>query len=157
MPNLAAVSWKDVITLGVALLGAGLGIMNTWNAVSQRRVRVRVAPSFLTEPDGSPLGFSIEIINLSAFPITLAEVGFDAGRGKRVPARAAHFPDNKPLPRRIEPRESVLAMFCPAEFGLPNIELGDAYVRTACGRTVYGNSPAGRQFSKMLAEITEGR
>jgi hypothetical protein len=71
--------------------------------------------------------------------------------------RTAHFLDNKPFPRRIEPRESVLAMFSPAEFGLPNFELGDAYARTACGRTVYGNSPAGRQFSKMLTEITEGR
>ena len=37
--NFEARPWKDMTTIGLAALGAGLGVMNTWNALSQRRMR----------------------------------------------------------------------------------------------------------------------
>jgi hypothetical protein len=148
--------WKDIITIAAASVGAVLGIMNTANAMSQRRVRVRVTPAYVTTPEKSPLGFSIEVINLSTFPITVAEVGFAVGRKSRAPVQRPQFLDGKSLPRRLEPREAISAMLGPADFPM-GIKVGDAYARTACGRTIYGSSPAGRQFSKMLDEIAAAR
>jgi hypothetical protein len=138
----------------IALLGAALGVMNTWNAMNQQRIRVRVTPNFVTSMDGRPLGISIEAINLSAFALTIKEIGFTSDRG-RLPLLAAQFPDGASLPWRLAPREAASAMITPSDFGIPPVRLGDAYVRTACGRTILGNSPAGRQFSEMIAELTK--
>jgi hypothetical protein len=75
MASLEFLPWKDFITLGAALLGAGLGIMNTWNSLSQRRVRLRVTPSHaIVVPFGIDM-FSIEVVNLSSFSVTVKEVG----------------------------------------------------------------------------------
>lgn len=159
MNQLTALPWKDFITLGAALLGAALGIMNTWNAMSQRRVRVRVNPAFALTADGNPFGFSVEIVNLSTFPLTLAEIGFEIGGGRRASVQSPQFLDSKNLPRRIESRESVIVLFTPQNFGvpLPEINLGRAYARTACGRIIFGDSPAGRKFAKMITEIAQRR
>lgn len=143
-----------MITIGIALLGAVLGVMNTWNAMNQQRVRVRVTPNYVTSMDGSPIGIAIEAINLSAFALTIKEIGFKSGRGK-VPLLAAQFPDGASLPLRLAPRESVSAMIGLRDFGVQSVRLGDAYVRTACGRTISGNSPAGRQFSEMMADLAK--
>src|ERR1700682_709418 len=97
-----SVELKDVITIGAASVGAVLGVMNTWNAMNQRRVRLRVTPVFLTTTEGDPVGYAIEVVNLSAFPVTVAEVGFSASGNRRVPVQAPQFSDNKMLPRRIE-------------------------------------------------------
>ena len=148
--------WKDPITLSVALLGAVLGVMNTWNAMNQRRVRMRVRPLFVSHMDGQPFGCSIEVINTSTFPLTVEEVGFISGRGRLV-VTSPIFMDGKGLPRRLEPRESMSAMFGPREFGVPDRTLGDAYARTACGCLFRGNSPAGRQFSQMMTEIAQSQ
>ncbi|HVA13146.1 MAG TPA: hypothetical protein VNF99_07845 [Stellaceae bacterium] len=149
-------TWKDGITLGIALVGAILGVMNTWNVFSQRRVRLRVTPMFLATTGGEPFGASIEIINLSSFPLTIAELGFKSRKGKVV-LTSPRFPDGRALPRRLESREAISAMFGPSEFGIPSVRLGSAYARTACGRTITGNSPAGRQFSRMIAELAAER
>lgn len=67
--------WNEAITLGVAMLGAGLGIMNTWQALNANRVKLRVKPAFaIGIPQGQSM-FSIEVVNLSNFPITVSEVG----------------------------------------------------------------------------------
>jgi hypothetical protein len=97
--------FKDVLTIGAASVGAVLGVMNTWDAMNQRRVRLRVTPAFVMTTQGDPLGVSIEVINLSAFPLTVAEIGFSAGGGRRIPIQAPKFLDNKPLPRRLESRD----------------------------------------------------
>jgi hypothetical protein len=153
-----SISWKDIITIGAASVGAVLGVMNTINAMSQQRMRVRVTPAFITTPQSEPLGFSIEVINLSAFPVTVAEVGFTVGGNRRVPVQSPRFLNGETFPCRLQPREAVSAMFGPTNFPIMRgLTISDAYARTACGRTIYGNSPAGRQFATILTEIAEGR
>ena len=147
---------KDAVTIGIAMLGAVLGVMNTWHAMNQRRVRVRVTPHFAMALDGQPLGVTIEVINLSAFPVTMAEVGFSCGSG-RVPIMLPQVIGGGGLPVRMQPREALSVWLNPAEFTAPEGKLGGAYVRTACGRVIYGNSPAGRQFSTMMQEIAAAR
>jgi hypothetical protein len=128
--------------------------MNTWNAMNQQRVRVRVTPHFITSMEGQPMGVSIDVINLSTFSLTIEEIGFMSGR-RRVPLLSAQLRDGGSLPRRLEPRESISAMFGPRDFGIPPVRLGDGYVRTSCGRTISGNSPAGWQFSKIMADLAK--
>src|ERR1051325_1952455 len=99
--TLISVSWKDIITIGAASVGAVLGVMNTINAMSQQRMRVRVTPAFITTPQGEPMGFSIEVINLSAFPVTVAEVGFSVGGNRRVPVQSPRFLDGGTFPCRL--------------------------------------------------------
>jgi hypothetical protein len=127
-----SVALKDIMTIGAASVGAVLGVMNTWNAMNQRRVRLRVTPVFVTTTEGDPLGAAIEVINLSTFPLTVAEVGFSAGGDRRVPVQAPQFSDNKSLPRRVESREAISAMFGPAGFNPPpGVKLGDTR-RSVC-------------------------
>ncbi len=45
-------------------------------------------------------------------------------------------------------------MFAPGDFQPPSgHRIGAAYIRTACGRTIAGDSPARKQFGKMLAAV----
>ncbi|MEZ2127613.1 MULTISPECIES: hypothetical protein [unclassified Sinorhizobium] len=146
--------WKDLATIGLGTVGAVLGVMNTWNAMSQRRMRVRVTPAFLLKQDGTPFGFSIEAINLSGFPLTLCEIGFQTANRRRIVVGEYRTSDGRSLPCRLEPREAISFMFGPDEFPPPaGHRIGAAYIRTACGRTIIGDSPARKQFSEIMAEI----
>lgn len=144
-------TWKDYVTLGAALVGATLGVMNTWNAMSQRRIRLRVRPAYAIGVPHGQMMFSIEVINLGAFPVTVTEVGFTIGRrrlGKGVRA-AISMPiviDGGKWPRRLEPREAVSTYFDPGQLTNGRGTIGRAYVRTACEETAYGTSPALKQL-----------
>lgn len=156
--DLTLMPWKDIVTVGAAALGAGLGIMNTWNSMSQRQLRLRVTPAFALTPQGDPIGFSIEVINLSSFPITVAEVGFGLGWGRRAPIQRPSFLNGAHLPVRLETREAASIYFDPTEFMLPKgMRLGPAYVRTACGNIIRGDSPARKQLSTLVAEVGRER
>jgi hypothetical protein len=64
--NIEALPWKDITTFGLASVGAVLGVLNTWNSLSQRRVRLVVRPTSATTPDGSgPPTLSIAVTNLA--------------------------------------------------------------------------------------------
>ncbi len=141
------VPWKDAVTLGVALLGAALGVMNTWNAMSQRKVRLRVKPSFAIAIPHGGAAICIDVVNLSAFTVTVTEVGF-APRFTRgsLPRRYVvpdpAFVDHKSWPRRLEPREAVTAYIDPASISDHRRDFYKAYVRTSCGEIAYGHSRA---------------
>jgi hypothetical protein len=63
--NIEALPWKDIATFGLASVGAVLGVLNTWNSLSQRRVRLVIRPTFATALDGSgSTMLSIAVTNL---------------------------------------------------------------------------------------------
>ena len=135
-----------------------LGVINTLSAINQQRVRIRVTPAYLLSTEEVPMGFSIEIINLSAFPITISEVGFSVGFRKRLPISSPYLLSGGTLPCRLSPREAISVTFGPQNFPVvQGTKIGAAYARTACGRTIFGRSPAGRQFAKMIGEIAASR
>ena len=149
-------AFKDWITFGIALLGAGLGILNYWNAISQRRVRLRVRPTYaLAVPAGETM-FSIEVVNLSNFAVTITEVGFTLD-GRTAKKTRAGIPkpiimDGQPWPRRLQSREAVSAFLHPGEVYRAGGRIGRAYAHTSCGEFAYGTSPALRQLSKIIDE-----
>jgi hypothetical protein len=138
--------WKDIITIGLASIGAALGLMNTWNALSQRRVRLIVRPAFALPPDGSTPMLSISVTNLSNFPMTITEIGFTGRKGaKRGPRAMIIRPsviDGKPWPRRLESREAISLYFGVEDVERNPLLLAKAYAGTECGEFAYGTSAA---------------
>lgn len=142
-------TWAQAITLAIAVLGAVLGIINTWVALARHRIRLRVRPMWtIGGPPGA--GFSIEVTNLSAFALTISEVGFVHGRAiSKSPARTLIarrvLLDGGPWPRRLDSREQVSVYFDPNDVrGIDG--LGKAYAKTLCGEISVGESGALKQL-----------
>ena len=137
---------KDVLTFSFAAVGAVLGVMNTLHLLDQRRVRLRVVPKMaypITMSGEMMQGFGcIEVTNLSAFAVTVGDVGFTGGSPKTSPRAAIVRPiihDGKPWPRRLESRESVSVYFQAMTL---RPEMTKAYALTDCGEVAYGHGPA---------------
>lgn len=138
---------KDVVTIAIAAVGAVLGVINTLHSLNQNRVRLRVVPKFAHLVINGIMGDEkgcIEVINLSAFPVSVSEVGFTLGdgtarKGHKAQIAMPYTPDGKPFARRLESRESVTGYF--DLDGLPH-DIGKAYVKTDCDEVAYGMSPA---------------
>ena len=150
--DFSQIPWKDVFTISAAAVGAVLGVMNTWNSLNLRRVRLRVLPAHAIVPNIEQPMFSIEVTNLSSFPLTVKEVGFTLGgnradRGSRAVVPMPIVPDGKPWPRRLEARESVSLLLPVSSLYGNRAGMGRAYVQTACGELRYGSSPALKQVS----------
>lgn len=137
--------WTDWITLGIALLGAVLGVWNAWQAGRDRAVRFKVRATQAIGLGGpAPICLSVEVTNLSSFPITIEEVGVTVGKPRgSLPRRAMIPPSNivsGALPMRIEPRHSGTVVCWARE--LPNDGYDHAYARTSGGEISFGTSPA---------------
>lgn len=138
----------EAITLGIALLGAVLGVVNTWQSLDRTRVKLKVVPAHAI-PFGAVdprLKFSVEVTNLSDFPVTIREVGvFYKGTDKRgviIPV----LPDGGPWPRRLESRSSVsVYSHLPESPSGHRIEC--AYAKTECGYVKRGSSGALKQIA----------
>lgn len=154
--NFAALPWKDIVTIALASIGAVLGVMNTWNALSQRRVRLVVRPTFAFRTDGGDPMLSISVTNLSNFPLTICEVGFTgskgAKRGRRSMVVQPQVIDGKPWPRRLESREAVSLYFGIDDVRRDSSGLAKAYAATECGEYAYGDSEALQQLRELAAE-----
>lgn len=131
--------WKEMVTFGLALLGAVLGVINTWRAVNRDRMklRVRFVHGFsINAPHMPDKMIGVEVTNLSTFPVTIQETGLHIVASKH---RAVLIPptllDGGDWPRRLESREQVTTYFDSA--GLPrDVEYSNVFATTACGVTV---------------------
>lgn len=134
----------EAVTLAIAVLGAALGIINTWQSVDNSRVKLRVRP-MQAVPVGAAdprFTFCIEVTNLSAFAVTVHDVGvFYKGTDNRGSYTPPLLVDGKGWPRRLESRSSVTVYGEPPH-GKPGHPLRCAYARTECGATRTGTTPA---------------
>lgn len=144
----------EAATLGIAVLGAGLGIINTLRDINRDRVKLSIRPTF-----GYPIFnnrisddpfLGVEVINRSTFPITVQEVGFEiAGSTKRAVITNPITMDRSRLPRRMEPRTTTSFYAEPAMWRAKDF---DAYtrpfVRTAENETYRGSRRNFTQFKK---------
>lgn len=147
-------SITEAVTLAIAVLGAVLGLVNTWHALDRSRVKLRVLPKHAV-PIGSAdprISFCIEITNLSAFAVTIEETGV-LYRGTE--SRGAYVQpillDSGGWPRRLEPRSSVTVYGQPPSLTKQGHRPKCAYARTACGVLARGNSPAFKQLAGSAA------
>ena len=137
------------VTLAIAVLGAVLGVINTWRAIDASRVKLKVLPKHAI-PVGSAdpsLQFCIAVTNLSTFPVTVNEVGVDY---KNTDKRCVYFEptllDGGPWPRRLESRSTV-TVYGPRPDLMPGHPIECAYAETDCGTKKRRTSPALKQIA----------
>ena len=142
------------ITFAIALLGAILGVMNTWRSFDRDKIRVSVSPrwAFHSHPiEGSQTRLCIEVVNLSYLPITITQVAFEHRNRKEIFAFLPVFMDGQTMPRRLEPRASFTVFMMP---GVENhegmAEVKHAFVKTACGLVFNGTNNALKSHIKNL-------
>jgi len=136
------------ITFGIALLGAALGVLNTLTSLDKSRVKLRVVPKWAVPAGGSssPISFCIEVTNLSAFAVTVSEVGFHLeNTDDRGSLAQPILLDGGAWPRRLEPRSSVTAYSVKPELNRDH-PIRCAFARTECGVVKSGSSPALKQL-----------
>jgi hypothetical protein len=138
---------KDLLTFGLALIGAVLGITNTWRAISRDKPKVKVIPKRAYPVGGidERIDLCIEAVNLGAIAVTITELGvFHHGTAARTALITPFIIDGGALPRRLEPRTTVTV------YGRSDLIKADkhpircAYATTDCGLTFTGTSPAFR-------------
>lgn len=139
----------EAVTLAIAVLGAVLGLVNTWHALDSSRVKIRVVPAHAIPFGHAPrVNVCISVSNLSSFPVTVSEVGFFYhGTDKRAVLIDPLIVDGGSWPRRLEPRSSV-SVYGTTPDPHAGYRLKCAYSRTDCGVTTIGSSPALRQLSR---------
>jgi hypothetical protein len=145
----ASVTLIEAITLSIAVLGAVLGVINTWHALDRSRVKLKVLPAHAIPSGGADprIKFGIGVTNLSAFPVTISEVGvLYEGTNTRGAIIQPLLVDGGRWPRRLEPRSSV-TVYGQAPESTPDLRIRCAYATTECGHTKKGNSPALRQIA----------
>jgi len=149
--------WSDWI----GALGFALAVFSLCWQLYKGRVRLRVVPQtvlvqphyVITRKDGPsfpssvPPRLCVEVVNLSAFAVTVCEVGIK--RKKRGTKRCLlkPVPPGDMLPKRLEPRQ---AMTVYAHEGIQADQSiatkAYAYARTECGYWKFGTSPAFRDY-----------
>lgn len=143
----------DVITLAIALVGAVLGVFSTWRVWLNDRVRVRVKVSYglagIPGPNDHPRTLAIDVVNLSAFPVTIVEVGFTlVDMPNRLGLALPEFLGGNRLPVRLEARTSATVIQPLVAFKHEHLVLLErAYVRTACGVTCKSGRDVLRQLN----------
>jgi hypothetical protein len=125
------------ITLAIALLGATLGLINTWFALDKSRVKLRLVPksAYPFGSDAPNVDFCIEVTNLSAFAIYLDEGGvLYSGTSKRgvIINPIFHNEINGVWPKKLESREStsIYMRVSPSDSGH---KAESVYMKTQCG------------------------
>jgi hypothetical protein len=148
----------DGITLSIAILGAVLGVLNTWRAIDRDRVKLKVIPKKATPVGNTPdkrIRLCIDVTNLSTFPLTITEVGLRYyGTDKRGAVVNPIIIDGGAFPRRLEPRTTFTAYLHPDALKRSDGHLIKcAYAKTDCGEFVKDSSPALKQMaSQSLVE-----
>ena len=139
----------QAVTLAIAVLGAVLGVINTWHGLDKSRVKLRVRPAHAIPVGTAPanIAFSIEVTNVGAVAVTVCDVGvFYHGTDARGSIVQPLLADGGPWPRRLEPRSSV-TVYGQRPESRPDNRIKCAYARTQCGVTETGTSPALKQIA----------
>jgi len=148
---------KETVTLATAitgvafgLLGAVLGVLNTWRSFDRDRVRVRVVPLGYIQ-EGGVSGVCIEIVNLGFVPITVSQVGFTiSGSDKQIIPLDLFYGHGERLPHRLEARTAFTAYLRAGAEKHPRFAtVKSAFVTTACGRRFTGRSKSLRRFVEL--------
>jgi hypothetical protein len=129
----------QLITLSIALVGATLGIINTWHALSRDKVKLRVVPKIATPVGyGVPdVNFCIEVVNLSSFSVYIDEAGVlfsgTSQRGAIInPIFAKRNNNEEGWPLKLEPREST-TVYAKLDGDITERKIESVYVTTQCG------------------------
>ncbi len=169
---MTATDWLAIIGALTGVAGTVMGVITTYDLFNKNRVKLRVTPKvgwvdkrgraltaavpMAAESDpvrGQPPNrLAIRVVNLSAFPVSVDDVGFGPIDGpSRFTIPFPELPEGISWPVRLESRQAVTA-FCKIKNTerLGALKKPVAYAQTDCGTVRYGTSP---MFRKFIAEI----
>jgi hypothetical protein len=133
-------------TLAIACVGAVLGVINTWRAINNDRVKLQVKPVWRIHPDGKSF-IAIEVINRSSFAVTINFVGFNLWFTRSHLPVLSNFGFGNALPHKLEARTSAIFYLIASTTEDKRLSrVKSAYVRTACGLKFNGSNAALRGF-----------
>ncbi|VAW12359.1 hypothetical protein MNBD_BACTEROID05-553 [hydrothermal vent metagenome] len=166
---------KIVVTLA-AFIGIALGIFNFVHNRRKQKVHLKVTPRAAhyignTEDGKETYLYSsneferedvadtlvVEVINLSAFPVIIGEVGLrKKWTRRRMAMPIPKLIDKGEWPRKLEPRESVIAHFDLTQLlGEVNLRKARcAYAKTICGELQTGTSKALKDLVRLVKQAT---
>jgi len=139
----------QMITFALAILGAVLGIMNTWRNFDKDRVKLKVVPGRAVVLGGyEDIELSISITNFSSFPVVITEVGvLYQGTKVRGAVPKPVILDGKEFPRKLEPRTSISTyMYSDILLKRDGHSVKSVYAITDCGIMIRGTSQALKQM-----------
>lgn len=143
LPSTAA-EW---VALVGGMVGCVLGIRAEWRAATAHKPRLQVTPLVGWSTPQTPMPprmLGVEVVNHSAFPVTIDEVGFlNDGSDNRWAFVNPYTIDDSPWPRRLEVQEAEI-FYISAE-RLPPDQLRRikcAYARSSTKAIVKGTSKA---------------
>ena len=172
--NASVPSNSSDLTIIVAVIGATLGIVNTWRDIYQNAVRLKVIPkrqtlgpisamgqiyissTRATLKGDNPLraGLSIEVRNIGRIPVTIKSLGWLDRTGNALITNFEVLNGAK-LPYRLRARTTLTASMDMLSIHEPAfLKAADAYADTECGLTVRGTSPAFQQYKRELRKLT---
>lgn len=141
---------QDAATLGLALLGAVLGVVNLWRAISRDRIKLRVVPKWYGSLATDDTGICIEVVNLGRFPVTIHKVGFTTTADREIFHLGTSALHGASLPHRLEAGAAFTALLpAGAEHDEAFAFVRSAFARTACGKVFTGSSKALRHLVKV--------
>lgn len=129
----------QAITLAVAMLGAVLGIINTWMVFWRDRVRVRVNLQGWMDSTGAT-GIGVEVVNIGRLPVTIKDIRFKLpgleDKNLIFDPRVLQGPS---MPKRLEPFASFAVRIdarvtAKYDYTQPGVR---ALAITACGRRFF--------------------
>lgn len=149
-------NWLQLVTLAIAIVGAVLGVLNTWRAFSQDRVRLVIKPVYATLVPSGEECLSISIRNLSTFAITVTHIGFTMqGTDRHLQLLPLFLQPAGQLPVRLEPRTAFTAFAAPGATEVAGMGRADkVYVSTACGQRMLGKRD---ELAAALHNLSLGR
>jgi len=147
----ALIKWA---TFGIAVIGAALGVLNTWRDWQRTRPRLRVGMHMANSlvGDGPPF-LTIDITNLSPFAVTVTHVGFFTFHGsEHMQCFLPRLASGNTLPVRLESRTSE-TIFQEVSALKPEqwLAVRCAYVNTACGVTAVGGHRFFKSYGATIA------
>jgi hypothetical protein len=129
-------------------------VLNTWRGILKDRAKLKVKPQAWFSGDRRS-GLCIDVINLSAFDLTVSQVGLAVDRKTRI-VFPFHSVGEKP-PILIKPRARVCFYVKPGSLhNADMLKVRGAVVITACGNIFRGNSPALKSFVIKAAKDPNG-
>lgn len=156
----------DQTTLVTAIVGAVsgiggliLGVLNTSREMRRDKVRLKVTPQHVVPIgafEGRPWNFEIEVVNLSEFPVVIADLGFQLNDDTHATLGGVQgFQPTGSLPKRLEPHTAYSKYFTIDNDLLSLKRVRCAYARTQCGTLATGSSGALKQVIR--EGVTRGR
>lgn len=97
----------EYLVPALAVVGAALGILNTWQNFRRDCVRIKITPTIHCDPKHGH-ALSVTVTNLSAFAVTITEIGVSMHKRDGLIQSILFRPlDGRQFPHRLEARAEV--------------------------------------------------